>query len=139
MASGERAIQVLSLDGGGVRGLSSLVILQHLVRLVQLRLGPSDDHAEVLPSELFDHIVGTSTGRLIAVMLVKLNMPVSACIKEYKELIPRISVRDGSAAVSEAWVYLDMLTKPFETVYKVSSIDTVSENLEQSGSWRKAI
>ncbi|KAK5083672.1 hypothetical protein LTR05_006176 [Lithohypha guttulata] len=90
MASGERAIRVLSLDGGGVRGLSSLVILQHLVRLVQLRLGPSDDHGEVLPSELFDHIVGTSTGGLIAVMLVKLNMPVSACIKEYKELIPRI-------------------------------------------------
>lgn len=92
MSSSTSPVRVLSLDGGGVRGIAILVILEHLVRIVRGRLrnaGASQDE-EVLPADLFDHIVGTSTGGLIAVMLVKLNMPVSACIQTYKELLPRI-------------------------------------------------
>lgn len=93
MVAGGKQTRVLSLDGGGVRGLSSLVILESLLDLVKQQLALSDSvgsDEELLPSELFDHIVGTSTGGLIAVMLVKLNMRTSECISAYKELLPRI-------------------------------------------------
>jgi patatin-like phospholipase/acyl hydrolase len=52
---------LLSLDGGGVRGLSTLYILQSIMRLLnytreEAGLGPKK------PCEIFDLIGGTSTG-----------------------------------------------------------------------------
>jgi patatin-like phospholipase/acyl hydrolase len=52
---------LLSLDGGGVRGLSSLYILKGLMtRLNYERDAVGLDH--VKPCEIFDLIGGTSTG-----------------------------------------------------------------------------
>lgn len=61
--------RILSLDGGGVRGLSSLMILQELMEEI-------GHDAEVVPKpcEYFDLIGGTSTGGLIAIMLGLLEM-----------------------------------------------------------------
>jgi hypothetical protein len=54
-------LRLLSLDGGGIRGLSSLYILQNLLQRLN-----SDRQNSNLPSlkpcELFDLIGGTSTG-----------------------------------------------------------------------------
>jgi hypothetical protein len=63
--------RVLALDGGGVRGLSSLLILQRLMQEVQRLKG---DSQPPLPCEYFDLICGTSTGGLIAIMLGRLRM-----------------------------------------------------------------
>ncbi|KAI9697109.1 MAG: hypothetical protein M1820_007924 [Bogoriella megaspora] len=77
---------LLSLDGGGVRGLSSLYILQGLMRRLnderQKKGSPP-----VKPCEVFDLIGGTSTGGLIAIMLGRLEMTVDACIGAYRELM----------------------------------------------------
>ena len=63
--------RVLSLDGGGVRGLSSLLILRDIMENV----GQAKDLSETpKPSEYFDLIGGTSTGGLIAIMLGLLGM-----------------------------------------------------------------
>jgi patatin-like phospholipase/acyl hydrolase len=52
---------LLSLDGGGVRGLSTLYILKRLMdRLNYTR--KADNLASVKPCEVFDLIGGTSTG-----------------------------------------------------------------------------
>jgi len=54
-------IDVQSLDGGGVRGLSTLLILQALMaRVNEERM--KDGQPAVKPCELFDLIGGTSTG-----------------------------------------------------------------------------
>jgi patatin-like phospholipase/acyl hydrolase len=52
---------LLSLDGGGVRGLSSLYILKGLMARLNYRR-QSDGLARVKPCEVFDLIGGTSTG-----------------------------------------------------------------------------
>jgi len=62
--------RLLSLDGGGVRGLSSLLILQELMQ----EIGRRKDQEVPLPCEYFDLIGGTSTGGLIAIMLGRLRM-----------------------------------------------------------------
>ena len=74
-------VRILSLDGGGIRGLSTLFILKEIMAQVcrenresqefpggiaQLRLPHPCDH--------FDLICGTSTGGLIALMLGRLRM-----------------------------------------------------------------
>jgi len=63
--------RILSLDGGGVRGLSSFIILEEIMK--EIRRQDSLDEVS-LPCEYFDLIGGTSTGGLIAIMLGRLRM-----------------------------------------------------------------
>ncbi|MCJ1404368.1 hypothetical protein MMC11_007593 [Xylographa trunciseda] len=108
---------VLSLDGGGIRSYSTLLILKALMDKVEelekrrdpevnssawpLRLNnyrtTEDDpnphlHAEsmYLPHHYFDYIGGTSTGGLIAIMLGRLRMSVDAALTAFKDLGPQI-------------------------------------------------
>jgi patatin-like phospholipase/acyl hydrolase len=62
--------RILSLDGGGVRGLSSLVLLRGIMD----ELGEVINVKNPRPCDHFDLICGTSTGGLIAIMLGRLGM-----------------------------------------------------------------
>ncbi|PYI22390.1 FabD/lysophospholipase-like protein [Aspergillus violaceofuscus CBS 115571] len=78
-----KPLRLLSLDGGGVRGLSSLYILQQLMLDLQ--------HQSALPTppkpcDIFDMIAGTSTGGLIAILLGRLRLSVQDAIDEYTAL-----------------------------------------------------
>lgn len=64
----ETGLCLLSLDGGGVRGLSTLLILKRLMERTnsereELGLDP------VKPCELFDLIGGTSTGGYVFMVM----------------------------------------------------------------------
>ncbi|KAG9529935.1 ankyrin, partial [Aureobasidium melanogenum] len=74
-----KELNLLSLDGGGVRGLSSLYILQRIMNSIDHENPPK-------PCDYFDIIGGTSTGGLIAIMLGRLEMSVNECIKTYLAL-----------------------------------------------------
>jgi patatin-like phospholipase/acyl hydrolase len=78
MATQEQApLRILSLDGGGVRGMSSLYILKDLMARVQRQAriaDPTPSTSALRPCDLFDLICGTSTGGLIAIMLGRLQM-----------------------------------------------------------------
>ncbi|KJZ69359.1 hypothetical protein HIM_11241 [Hirsutella minnesotensis 3608] len=76
-------IRLLALDGGGVRGLSSLMILQNLMSTI-------DPDAPPKPCDYFDMIAGTSTGGLIAIMLGRLRMTVDECIVAYTSLSNKV-------------------------------------------------
>jgi len=70
--------RILALDGGGVRGFSSLLIVRELMHevqriLVDNRKAKTGDKLP-LPCQYFDLICGTSTGGLIAIMLGRLRM-----------------------------------------------------------------
>ena len=73
----EAPVRILSLDGGGVRGISSLYILKEL--MAQIAREHREENPDVpelspRPCEYFDLICGTSTGGLIALMLGRLRM-----------------------------------------------------------------
>jgi hypothetical protein len=78
-------LKVLCLDGGGVRGLSTLQILKRLQKMM-VEMG----YANIPPCQIFDMICGTSTGGLIAIMLGRLCMTVDDCIRLYKNLAKSI-------------------------------------------------
>ncbi|KAL8923981.1 MAG: hypothetical protein Q9208_004265 [Pyrenodesmia sp. 3 TL-2023] len=102
---------ILSLDGGGVRGYSSLLLLKRLMDeiasaeegmdpqagtsafspLIDLTSPYSDHMMKELdntyrPCHYFDYIGGSSTGGLIAIMLGRLRMTVDECLNAYKKL-----------------------------------------------------
>jgi len=81
-------VRLLALDGGGVRGLSSLMILRNLMAAV-------DPDSPPKPCDYFDMIGGTSTGGLIAVMLGRLQMTVEECIKAYTSLSDKVFEKKG--------------------------------------------
>jgi len=70
--TGDKPFKILSIDGGGIKGLYSSAILEHL----EQRFG--------LASDYFDMICGTSTGGLIALCLA-LKMPAKEISKIYEE------------------------------------------------------
>ena len=75
----EKPLRILSLDGGGVRGISSLYILKELMRQIAREYvadNPGVPDISPLPCQYFDLICGTSTGGLIALMLGRLRMVI---------------------------------------------------------------
>ncbi|KAL1301849.1 hypothetical protein AAFC00_006034 [Neodothiora populina] len=89
-----RKESVLSLDGGGIRGYATLLILQSIMEeCLQLEYAydeayhqsSPDDEQLPLPCHYFDYMFGTSTGGIIAIMLGRLRMSVDGCIEVYKK------------------------------------------------------
>ena len=89
----------LLADGGGVRGLSSLLILRELMRHINIFVrenrpaghrDPRLHDGDLNPHDVFNFVGGTSTGGLIALMLGKLGMPVEDCITQYRDLSTKI-------------------------------------------------
>ncbi|CAE6463674.1 unnamed protein product, partial [Rhizoctonia solani] len=81
-----KALNILCIDGGGVRGLSSLIILQEIMRRVQNARGGDTIH----PYEHFDIIAGTGTGGVSACMLGRLQMPIAKAIERYARFIEEV-------------------------------------------------
>jgi patatin-like phospholipase/acyl hydrolase len=77
--------KILSLDGGGVRGLSAIIILKHIMKILNKKRGFVVD-----PWQEFDMIGGTSTGGLLAIMLGRLRMSLDECEKKYLQLSEKI-------------------------------------------------
>ncbi|KAI1078403.1 acyl transferase/acyl hydrolase/lysophospholipase [Whalleya microplaca] len=66
---------VLSLDGGGVRGLSSLIILEEIL-----------NRAGKQPYEVFRLLCGASAGGISALMIGRIGMNIPECIGEFRDL-----------------------------------------------------
>ncbi|CCT67855.1 uncharacterized protein FFUJ_14606 [Fusarium fujikuroi IMI 58289] len=103
---------ILSFDGGGIRGYSSLLVLKRImIRIQELERGheeyraPSSDFYrwkgapeenivednpdpdrvdKYLPCHYFDYVAGTSTGGLSSIMLGRLRMSVDQALDTYK-------------------------------------------------------
>ncbi|CAE6455458.1 unnamed protein product [Rhizoctonia solani] len=72
------------LDGGGIRGLSSLLLLKEVMARLQNLEGQGTE--PVNPADWFDVIAGTGTGGIIGCMLGKLGMSIEEAIESYTKL-----------------------------------------------------
>ncbi|KAK6430052.1 hypothetical protein LTR95_013797 [Oleoguttula sp. CCFEE 5521] len=82
-----RGLRLLSLDGGGIRGISELFILKEVMLGVQKELQLPETPK---PCDVFDLIGGTSTGGLIAMLLGRLQLSVAEAEEEYGKLSEQI-------------------------------------------------
>ena len=78
--------RILALDGGGLRGILSLGILQKIEDILRERHGGGDDFRL---SHYFDLIAGTSTGAIIAAILA-MGWTVEDIRKKYMKLGERV-------------------------------------------------
>jgi patatin-like phospholipase/acyl hydrolase len=78
------AFLVLSIDGGGFKGLACLLILAHL--MAEISGGNDEDTPPPRPCQIFDLICGTSTGGLIAILLGRFGLSCGEAIEVYREI-----------------------------------------------------
>ncbi|KAL6407343.1 kinesin light chain [Ilyonectria robusta] len=83
----DRPLCLLALDGGGIRGLSELLVLEEIMNRIKYDVDEDDD---LLPADFFDLIGGTSTGGLIALLLGRLRRSVPQARKEYVRLAEEV-------------------------------------------------
>ncbi|KAG5716586.1 Calcium-independent phospholipase A2-gamma [Termitomyces sp. T112] len=83
----EEGLRLLALDGGGIHGLSELLILEEIMRRIK-----DEERLKELPKpcEYFDIIGGTNTGGLIAILLGRLCMSVDEAINVYNEFAGKV-------------------------------------------------
>ncbi|KII90275.1 hypothetical protein PLICRDRAFT_698003 [Plicaturopsis crispa FD-325 SS-3] len=86
-ASSDDGVRLLSLDGGGIRGLSQLYILETIMHRIMVE----EDLPEVpRPCDYFDLIGGTSTGGITALMLGRLRLSIKDTIDLWENLATKV-------------------------------------------------
>ncbi|KAH7325257.1 P-loop containing nucleoside triphosphate hydrolase protein [Rhizoctonia solani] len=86
-ADKKSGLNLLSLDGGGITGLSSLLIIKELMT----RLGANGKRGNIpKPCEHFDMIAGIGTGAISVVMLGRLGMSIDDAITSYLQLMKAV-------------------------------------------------
>jgi predicted acylesterase/phospholipase RssA len=99
--------RVLALDGGGVRGIIELRILEE----IQSRLG-----GKIPIQNFFDLIGGTSTGALVSFGIGIKNWSVEKCLRKYRDLCR--GAFNHRISVSHAYYGSAYKTQPYEDVLK---------------------
>ncbi|KAH9888239.1 FabD/lysophospholipase-like protein [Xylariomycetidae sp. FL2044] len=80
-------VNLLALDGGGIRGISELRILDKIMRRVQ-----KEENLSQLPRpcDYFHLMAGTSTGGLVAILLSRFKMTTTEAIEAYYDFSKQI-------------------------------------------------
>ncbi|KAH7343458.1 hypothetical protein B0J17DRAFT_764658 [Rhizoctonia solani] len=124
-----RGLNILCLDGGGVRGLSELVLI--LESMNRLRKGCDPPPK---PADCFDIIVGSGTGGVIACMLGRLQMPIELAILKYGKLVQKgFSERKTIGSMEGAYVG-SSLQKALKAMVKEATGNENEKMLEGSES-----
>uniref|UniRef100_A0A667GJQ6 Patatin like phospholipase domain containing 8 n=1 Tax=Lynx canadensis TaxID=61383 RepID=A0A667GJQ6_LYNCA len=106
-----RGIRILTIDGGGTRGVVALQTLRKLVELTQKPV-----------HQLFDYICGVSTGAILAFMLGLFHMPIR-CVFTQNVIV---------GTVKMSWSHAFMTVKPgkiflskLQLFFNVAAVSTI--------------
>ena len=84
-------LRILTIDGGGLQGISTLLILDKLLSAIARNNGVQDSKPR--PCDVFDVIAGTGAGGWLALLLGRFQIDVSAALAEWYNLIDCIAPR----------------------------------------------
>ncbi|MCJ1448064.1 MAG: hypothetical protein MMC23_008577 [Stictis urceolatum] len=85
-----KPLKVLTLDGGGLQAISTLLILDRLLCTIQER---NEASAKPRPCDVFDVIAGQGAGGWLALFLGRFQMDVQSCLSEWYNLTQQIAPR----------------------------------------------
>jgi predicted acylesterase/phospholipase RssA len=117
--------RVLTIDGGGMRGLYTAILLDTLAR----RFADERKVSSLDVGKAFDLIVGTSTGAILGTTLMQ-GIPIHDIVQLYREAGPRI-FRDPVPIERKKWEIVPALWKWVWRNWKkaVNKTDVLRESL----------
>ena len=86
-----KPLRILTIDGGGLQGISPLLILDKLLGAIARNNGVQDSNPR--PCDVFDVIACTGAGGWLALLLGRFQIDVSAALAEWYNLIDCIAPR----------------------------------------------
>ncbi|KAH8145333.1 uncharacterized protein LAJ45_10613 [Morchella importuna] len=128
-------LRLLSLDGGGVRGFSTIMLVQELMlKLFHELYGRAPRIEEIpKPCDHFDLIGGTGTGGLIAILLGRLRLDLETCKKVYIHVTKKVFETDKTIAGLPYRKTLFKASKLEEAIKEVMREYAGRENEEKEG------
>ena len=120
-----KPLKILTIDGGGLQGISTLLILDRLLGAIARNNGVQDSKPR--PCDVFDVIAGIGAGGWLALLLGRFQIDVSAALAEWYNLIDCIAPRSKAEELRMRLLQhcyfdtdrlveqIDQLTKFYET------------------------
>ena len=93
----EKSLKILTIDGGGLQGISTLLILDKLLDAIARHNDTPDNKPR--PCDVFDVIAGIGPGGWLALLLGRFQMDVSSALAEWYNLIDCITPRSKTEAL----------------------------------------
>jgi len=114
----DRGYRILTLDGGGTRGFTAVVMLKHLEDITGRKI-----------HEMFDLVVGTSTGALIATLASWTRLTMAEAVTYYREACGIIFAPRGTGVLESKYTApVSEAPKPNNT--QVAKIFSLAYELE---------
>ena len=85
-----KPLRILTLDGGGLQAISTLLILNNILEAIAKQNGVPKQK-KPRPCDVFDVIAGIGTGGWLAIFLGRFRMDLSACLCEWYNLMDCIA------------------------------------------------
>jgi hypothetical protein len=86
-----KPLKLLTLDGGGLQAISTLLILDKILNAIAHKNGVS--HRKPRPCDVFDTIAGIGAGGWLAILLGRFHMDITTCLSEWYKIIRCIAPR----------------------------------------------
>jgi len=86
-----KPLKILTLDGGGLQAISTLLILDKLLDTIAKTNKVS--HGKPRPCDVFDTIAGIGAGGWLAILLGRFHMDITTCLSEWYNIIQNIAPR----------------------------------------------
>ena len=118
-----KPLKILTIDGGGLQGISTLLILDKLLSAIARNNGVPDSKPR--PCDVFDVIAGIGPGGWLALLLGRFQMDVSAALAEWYNLIDCIAPRSTAEKLR-----MRLKHSYFDTDRLVEQIDQLTEFYE---------
>lgn len=91
-------LAILTLDGGGLQAVSTLLILNRVLE----KIAEENGHPGVgkpKPCDVFDTIAGIGVGGWLAILLGRFRMDITTCLTEWYHMMQRIGPRSLTEAI----------------------------------------
>ena len=120
-----KPLKILTIDGGGLQAISSLLILDKL--LDTIAKNNKVPRGKPRPCDVFDVIAGIGAGGWLAILLGRFHMDITTCLSEWYKITNRIEPRSRTEEIrmrafhhcyfnpSRLVEQIDSLTKVYST------------------------
>ena len=88
-----KPLKILTLDGGGLQAISTLLILNKVLEMIAQENGSEN---KPRPCDVFDTIAGIGAGGWLAILLGRFRMDITACLTEWYSIMQCIAPKSKS-------------------------------------------